>query len=169
MKLLKKVVISRDTYLLRNNIIRLLTWKEMYVNEVRSRVTQKDWERVHFLGTIPYEDYLRILQISSCHIYLTYPFVLSWSLLEAMSAECPIVASSTEPVREALCDKETGLLVDFFDQEAVAAACIDLLGDKDRARALGRNARLAAISAFDLSKICLPSQIAWFKELAGLA
>lgn len=86
-----------------------------------------DWDRLHFLGQVPYESYQNIIQISSCHIYLSMPFVLSWSLLESMSMEATIVASDVAPVREAMQHGKTGLLVDFFDPNAIAAQVADVL------------------------------------------
>ena len=71
------------------------TWKQIYIDEVRGRISDEDWARVHYLGRVPYERFLALMQVSRVHVYLTYPFVLSWSLLEAMSAECAIVASDT--------------------------------------------------------------------------
>lgn len=82
---------------------------------MRGRISDQDWARVHFLGRVPYERFLAMMQVSRVHVYLTYPFVLSWSLLEAMSAGAAIVASDTDPVKEAMVDGETGLFVDFFD------------------------------------------------------
>ncbi|KXO83809.1 glycosyltransferase family 4 protein [Stutzerimonas stutzeri] len=87
-----------------------------------------DPNRVHFLGKLPYVSYQKVLQLSAVHVYLTYPFVLSWSLLEAMASGCLIVASNTAPVREVIRDKENGLLVDFFSTEEIAQRILQALG-----------------------------------------
>jgi glycosyltransferase involved in cell wall biosynthesis len=92
---------------------------------------------VHFVGKVPYADFLRVLQVSTVHVYLTYPFVLSWSLLEAMSAGCAIVASDTAPVSEAIRHGETGQLVDFFDPAALARQVIALCDDPTEQAKLG--------------------------------
>ena len=89
------------------------TWKQIYIDEVKDQISEQDWARVHFMGRVPYESFLAMLHVSRVHVYLTYPFVLSWSLLEAMSAECAIVASDTAPVKEATIEGENGVLVDF--------------------------------------------------------
>lgn len=91
------------------------TWREQMLAEVKL-----DPARTHFLGRLPYQDYVRVLQVSAAHVYLTYPFVLSWSLLEAMACGAPIVASDTAPVREVVRDGCDGLLVPFFEHGAVA-------------------------------------------------
>ena len=78
------------------------SWKNIFAKEVRSDISDADWKRIHFLGKVPYPIFLSLLQLSTVHVYLTYPFVLSWSLLEAMSAGCAIVASDTAPLREAM-------------------------------------------------------------------
>ncbi len=95
------------------------------------------------------------------HVYLTYPFVLSWSLLEAMSIECAIVASSTPPVAEAISSRTHGILVDFFDTVELSGNIIMLLKDAVQRQSLGENARARIMDTFDLRRICLPSSVEW--------
>ena len=83
---------------------------------MRSEISDADWQRVHFLGRVPYEMFLSVLQVSSAHAYLTYPFIPSWSLIEAMSAECAIMASDMVPVKEVIKNGKTGVLVNFLSQ-----------------------------------------------------
>lgn len=99
-------------------------WREALLREVTI-----DPHRVHFLGKLPYAQYRRVLQVSSAHVYLTYPFVLSWSLLEALASGCAVVASDTAPVREVVHHAENGLLVDFFDGEGLVNAVLRVLMD----------------------------------------
>ena len=109
-----------------------------------------------------------MLQVSRVHVYLTYPFVLSWSLLEAMSAECAIVASDTAPVKEAIIDGENGVLVDFFDPLALAAKVDHLLNDPQMRERLGRTARETILKNYDLRSHCLPQTLAWVDRLSRL-
>ena len=124
-----------------------------------------DWDRLHFLGRIPYSDYQKLIQISRCHVYLTMPFVLSWSLIEAMSMQATIVASDVAPVREALTHGETGLLVDFLNPEAIAAQVIEVLANPDAFSHLGVAARMHAIREYDFLTRCLPAHIAEINAL----
>lgn len=142
------------------------TWRQHFVDEVRPLVKDDAWARVHFLGRIPYASYCRLLQVSSVHAYLTYPFVLSWSLLEAMSTGCTLVASDTGPVREVITDDQHGRLVDFFDHERLANQVASLLEDDATRARLSREARRRAVENFDLRSICLPMQMAWVDVLA---
>ena len=139
------------------------TWREIFLNEVKNEL---DLSRVHFVGKVPYADFLRVLQVSTVHVYLTYPFVLSWSLLEAMSAGCAIVASDTAPVREAIHHGETGQLVDFFDPTALSQQVIALCDDPAKRAKLGAQARAFAVAHYDLETRCLPRQIEWVQGLA---
>jgi len=143
------------------------TWKEIFISEVRSRIRDSDWDRVHFLGNIPYSQFIPLLQLSTVHLYLTYPFVLSWSLLEAMSAGCAVVASNTAPLHEAIRPGESGVLVDFFDIQGVINSVCELLEEPSERERLGANARAYAKAHYDLKSICLPRQMAWVKSLKG--
>lgn len=142
------------------------TWKQKYIDEVRDDISDADWSRVHFTGRIPYDEFISLLQVSRAHVYLTYPFVLSWSLLETMSAGGAILASDTAPVREVIFDDETGLLTDFFDTEALADNLNRLLDDAKLRSRLGMAARQLVLDRFDLEKICLPQQLQWVDALA---
>ena len=142
-------------------------WKDIFAAEVRGRISDADWARVHFLGNVPYQHFIPLLQLSTVHVYLTYPFVLSWSLLEAMSAGCAIVASDTQPLHEAIRHGDTGRLVNFFDAAALAGEVCDLLDDPAERVRLGANARAAARASYDLKTVCLPRQLAWVESLAG--
>lgn len=103
-----------------------------------------DLERVHFLGKVPYITYKKVLQISAAHLYLTYPFVLSWSLLEAMASGCLIVGSDTAPVREVIRDGENGWLVGFFDNEILVERTLEALSNPEESQFLKERAWLSA-------------------------
>ena len=140
-------------------------WKDIFASEVRPQISDADWARVHFLGNIPYQYFIPLLQLSTVHVYLTYPFVLSWSLLEAMSVGCAIVASDTQPLHEAIKHDETGRLVDFFDVAGLANEVCALLDDPAARQRLGQNARQFAQANYDLQTVCLPRQLAWVEGL----
>ena len=140
-------------------------WRDIFANEVRGQISDADWQRVHFLGQVPYHFFIPLLQLSTVHVYLTYPFVLSWSLLEAMSAGCAIVASDTEPLREAIVHNETGMLVNFFDPSALAQSVCELLNNPEERTRLSANARVFAQANYDLQTVCLPKQLEWVAQL----
>jgi len=132
------------------------SWKKIFLEEV---IDQIDTSRVHFLGTVPYQTLLGLLQLSTVHVYLTYPFVLSWSLLEAMSCGCAIVASDTQPLHEAIINDSTGMLTSFFDVDALAAHVIALLEDPEKRARLGQAARAFAVENYDLNTVTLPKLV----------
>ncbi|MBC3775055.1 glycosyltransferase family 4 protein [Pseudomonas sp. SWRI99] len=103
-----------------------------------------DHSRVHFTGKLPYQTYRAVLQCSKVHVYLTYPFVLSWSLLEAMASGCVVVASDTAPVKEVIVDGVNGVLVDFFDHHGIANSVCKVLKSSGNYDFLGCAAKLAA-------------------------
>jgi len=123
-----------------------------------------DPARVHFVGNLPYARYLSLLQVSAAHVYLTYPFVLSWSMLEAMAAGCTVIGSATPPVMEAIDDGREGRLVDFFDRKALVDAVAWALGHPEQARALGRAARARIVERYSLAD-CRARQIALLDSL----
>ena len=137
-------------------------WKDFFLKEIEGRY---DPGKVHFTGTIDYRMFLSILRISQAHVYLTYPFVLSWSLLEAMSAGCAVVGSATAPVMEVIKNGHNGLLVDFFDHQAIADQASRLLKDRKLAERLGAQARQDAVQHYSL-KQCLPKQLDLIEKVA---
>ena len=130
------------------------TWRQAMLAEVGSQLPMA---RVHFLGDLPYEDYLRVMQLSSCHVYLTYPFVLSWSCAEAMSVGRVVVASRTGPVTEVIEHGKNGLLFDFFDVAGLARQVVEVLSDPAAFSNLGVRARQTVIERYDLKTRCLPA------------
>lgn len=128
------------------------SWKSIFLNEVEAKIDQR---RVHFLGKVPYETYLKVLQISSAHVYLTYPFVLSWSMLEAMSAGCVVLGSDTGPVLEVI-NGENGILVPFFDIDQWADRIVEVLSAPSRFKTMRRAAREFIKENVDADKICVP-------------
>lgn len=130
-------------------------WKSAFFEEVRGEL---DPGRVHFVGRLPRSKYIEALQVSSVHAYLTYPFVLSWSLLEAMSAGCLVVGSDTAPLREVI-NPKNGLLVPFFDVEAWSDQIIAALSQPGRFRKMRNEARRHVQKYFDLKNVCLPEMM----------
>ncbi|TMH27213.1 MAG: glycosyltransferase [Betaproteobacteria bacterium] len=132
------------------------TYRQRLLAELGDRI---DLSRVEFRGKIPYAEYLALLRRSAVHVYLTYPFVLSWSLLEAMSAGCLVVASRTAPVEEVMRDGENGLLVDFFSPAGIAERVDYALSHQDELAPLRARARETVAERYDLRRICLPAQL----------
>lgn len=128
-------------------------YKEIFLAEVRSRI---DMSRVHFVSRIPYITLLRLLQVSSAHVYLTAPFVLSWSMLEAMSLQAMVIASDTGPVQEVIEHERNGLLVNFFDPSQLADAVCDVLMHPNRYQSLREAARSTIIDRYDFHTRSLP-------------
>ena len=136
-------------------------WKEVFLAEVRDKI---DLTRVHFVGKVPYAQFVALMQVSRAHAYLTYPFVLSWSMIEAMAAGCHIVGSNTAPVAEAITDGVNGTLVDFFDVGAWSQALIAALAEPERFAPLRVAARQTALDRYDLRAVCLPQMAAYVES-----
>ena len=142
------------------------SWKQIFIDEVRAEIEDKDWARVHFVGHLPHNQFVSLLQVSRVHVYLTYPFVASWSLLEAMSVGCAIVGSDTAPVQEFIEHDQQGLLAPFFDQEQLLQSIVRLLDDPTLRKKLGQAARKKIQFYYDLHAICLPKLIKWVDFLS---
>lgn len=136
-------------------------WKEIFLSEVRDRL---DLSRVHFMGKVPYATFVSLMQVSRAHAYLTYPFVLSWSMMESMGAGALVVASDTAPVREVIRHGENGLLVDFFDVPAWSRTLTEALAHPERFTALRQAARQMVLERYDLRSVCLPRTVDWVES-----
>jgi glycosyltransferase involved in cell wall biosynthesis len=139
-------------------------WRQHLLAELGDRL---DLSRIHFVGWLPYAQYLAILQISSAHVYLTYPFVLSWGLLEAMAAECLVIASRTPPVEEVVDGTTNGYLFDFFDTDALARQICSAFEDPAATTAIRRQARRYVVENFDMKTKTLPAHLALIGRLTG--
>ncbi len=117
------------------------TWRGYLLRQVGG---QLDTSRIAFPGRIDYASFIALLQRSDAHVYLTYPFVASWSLREALACGCAIVASDTAPVHEFLADGQTGLLTPCLDPAGLSERVLTLLADPARAAGLRANARAFA-------------------------
>ncbi|MBC9245658.1 glycosyltransferase [Paracoccus sp. 11-3] len=141
------------------------SWKQKMLAELGDKI---DANRVHFLGRVAYNDYLSLMQLTRVHCYLTYPFVLSWSLTEALATGGYVVASDTAPVQELIRDGQNGRLVPFFDVPALSAALVKgLAGDPDAPR-LKEAARQTILNGYDLQRQSLPKQIEWLESRASM-
>lgn len=121
-----------------------------------------DMDKVHFVGTLPIEEYISLLQISSAHVYLTYPFILSWSILDAMAVGCCIIASDTKPVQEVIKHNQNGLLVDFPNVEQLVGKveyALELkINNPNKMEELRTNARQTILDNYSLTKL-LPQHL----------
>jgi glycosyltransferase involved in cell wall biosynthesis len=129
------------------------TYRAMMLQELGSKL---DLERVHFVGLLDYHAYLNLLQVSSAHIYLTYPFVLSWSFIEALACGCVVVGSATSPVLEVLKDGVNGFTVNFFSPRQLANRIEMALTERRALRQVRQAARTTALEQFDLTRLLLP-------------
>ncbi|CAO3405314.1 glycosyltransferase family 4 protein [Azospirillum palustre] len=144
------------------------TWRETMWRETMLDAAgnpRPESSRLHVLGKLPYDSYLSVLRISRAHIYLTFPFVLSWSMLEAMACGAVIVGSDTPPVAEVIEDGVNGLLTGFHDPMALADRVETALDDPDLRAALSAAARRTAVERFDLATVCLPAQVRLLEDV----
>ena len=135
------------------------TWRETMLAEVAF-----DPERVHFIPRLSYARYLSLLRVSAAHVYLTYPFVLSWSFMEAMAAGCLVVGSATAPVQEVIRHGVNGLLADFHSPDEIAGTVIEALVAAATLEPLRRAARQTVQDRYELS-VSLARQKALIEEV----
>jgi len=140
------------------------SWKAVLLEELGDRV---DRTRLHFPGKVPHAALQNLLSLSSAHVYLTYPFVLSWSMLESMACGCIVIGSATAPVEEVIQDGHNGLLVDFFSPDAIAAGVVRALADPAAMRPLRDAARRTVVENYDLRGICLPEHLRLVENVAA--
>ncbi|EGG94229.1 putative glycosyltransferase [gamma proteobacterium IMCC1989] len=129
------------------------SWREVMLNEVGDQLVM---DRVLFVGKIPYATLLDLFSITSLHIYMTSPFVLSWSMMEAMACEAPILASRTEPVKEVIKDNENGVLFDYFSADDLVKKANGLLENDLLREKISAEARDYIVKNYDLHSVCLP-------------
>ncbi|MDC0474048.1 glycosyltransferase [Hyphomicrobiales bacterium] len=139
------------------------SYKDIYYDEVKGDLTNH--ENIIFLGNLDYNLFLTALDISDAHIYLTYPFVLSWSMLEAMSLEKLVIGSKTKPVEELIKNNHNGLLFDFFDYKKLAELTSDVLQNSEKYNKIRKNARKTIIESYDLKTKILPRQLDLVEEM----
>ena len=140
------------------------TWKQLMLDEVGGRL---DLSRVHFVGKVPHAIFIALMQITRAHAYLTYPGVLSWSMLEAMACGAPVIGSRTPPVEEVITDGQNGRLVDFFDVQDWSHALVEALGKPQKNVDIKRAARQTILDRYDLRTKCLPEMVCLVESLSG--
>ena len=140
------------------------TWKEIFLDEVKEKV---DTSKIYFLGMVDYEALIRVFQLTSVHVYLSYPFVLSWSMLEAMSCEAVVVGSDTDPVKEVIKNNKNGIIFNFFDTKALVNTVNKILKNPKKYEDIASEARNTIIKNYDIENVCLPKQIKLVKKIIG--
>ena len=134
------------------------SYKEIYLSEIKNRL---DMSRLHFVDRVPYSVLINLFNVSAVHVYLTVPFVLSWSMMEAMSVGALVVGSDTEPVKEVIRHGENGLLVDFFRPDQLADSVVQCLRNPREHAHLRIAARQTVVEQYDFKSICLPRYLSW--------
>lgn len=153
------VIIAGEDRVVYGPKLKNTTYKKMMLEKL-----DLDMNRVHFVGGLPYTEYLKFLQISSAHVYMTYPFVCSWSLTDSMSCGCPLIVSATPPIMEFIEDKKEGLLFDFFNIDEQVEKIEYALDHKDEMKIMRQNARKKILRKYALNKL-LPKQIEYINSL----
>ncbi len=133
------------------------SWRQVLLSELAG---QLDLSRIHFVGQLPFARYIQALQLSRAHVYLTYPYILSWSMVEAMACACLVIGSNTPPVAEVIRHGDNGLLFDFFDRQGLADSVCAALNNPGHYQTLRQRARATVLERYDLHGVCIPQQLA---------
>ncbi len=141
------------------------TWRDVMMRELGDKI---DLNRVHFMGKVPYEDHLTLLQRSDAHVYFSYPFVASWSLREALAVGCLVIGGDTETVTEFVKHDENGLVVPTLDHNALTKTVLHILRDTKHAARLRAGARAFAEKYLDINDY-LARYRAYIEEITGKA
>ncbi|GFE67594.1 glycosyltransferase family 4 protein [Chroococcus sp. FPU101] len=149
------VVVGNDRVAYGKTLLGGKTYKQLMLETL-----PLDLSRLHFTGLLPYTDYLKVLQASSIHIYLTYPFVLSWSMLEAMATGCLILGSNTPPVTELIEEGKNGLLVDFYSPSQIADRVDEIFNHPTRMAEIRERARQTIVENYHLDDL-LAQHLKW--------
>ncbi|MBH8565928.1 glycosyltransferase family 4 protein [Nostoc sp. CENA67] len=155
------VIVGSDRVCYGKSLPNGVTYKDYMLKKV-----PLDLSRVHFTGSLPYGQYLQVIQASSVHVYLTRPFVLSWSMIEALSTGCLVLGSDTAPVREVIEDGKNGLLVDFFSPQKIAERVDEVFNHPTRMAELRENARKTALERYALANL-LPQHLKLIADVAS--
>ncbi|MEB3323757.1 MAG: glycosyltransferase, partial [Cyanobacteriota bacterium] len=142
------------------------SWRQALLKELAGELAL---DRLHFVGKVPHPVLHQVFQVSRAHAYFTYPFVLSWSLLEAMACGAVVVASATPPLMEVIEAGHNGHLVDFFDREAWLQQLEEVLAKPEQQRSIAARGRQTVVERYDLRQVCLPQQLALVDRMAALS
>jgi glycosyltransferase involved in cell wall biosynthesis len=148
----------------RNGYGRKLAEGDSYKKQLLAEVSFNA-DTVHFTGHLVTEPFRAVMAISAAHVYLTYPFVLSWSMIESLATGCLVIGSRTAPVEEVIVDRQNGLLVDFPDPRALADTVCEVLARPQQFEHLRRAARETAVARYDLRTVTLPRQLALLNSM----
>lgn len=154
------VIVGTDEIFYSRKLADAATFKESLLNELKD---QLDLSRVHFTGWLQPKEYCEVLRASQAHVYLTYPYVLSWSLIESLSTGCLVIGSRTAPVMEVIRDGENGLLVDFPGHAQLAQVLGEVLASPRRYDAMRERARQTVLDHYD-QRLLVPEQLRWLKQ-----
>jgi glycosyltransferase involved in cell wall biosynthesis len=142
------------------------SWRQVLLQELEGQLAL---DRIHFVGAVPHSVLHQLFQICRAHAYLTYPFVLSWSLLEAMACGAVVVGSATPPVMEVIEAGRNGYLVDFFDRAGWLNTLEGVLAAPEKQGAIAAQARQTVVERYDLRNHCLPRQLELVDQVAALS